>query len=394
MKKKLIIALVTVGLVGAGFAGYKVFGTGGDRARLTDAEIEAEPFVGVTTDGKVAQNLFPLKVTGVSTAALQNTAAAFIASLTAEQKKATLFDVEALEWRKWSNVDDYTRAGTNLVSMTEAQRTAAWAMIDAFLSDQGMTEIRNAMKLNYTEGELLKQTERFNENLYWVTIMGTPDPVKPWGFQIDGHHVAINFFVLGDQLSITPAFMGAEPPVAPKGTKYAGLGAFQAKQDMGLAFAQTLTAAQLKTAVLSPDKTKDDMIASAFGDNAKIPETGLLVSDMTPLQKTAFMNLIKLWADDMEAGHAAVWLADIFQHLDKTRFAWIGKTDAKAVFYYRIYSPVILIEFDHELPKPLANVEGYASDIPTRNHIHAIVRTPNGNDYGKDWLRQHLLTSH
>ncbi|MCE2457847.1 MAG: hypothetical protein J4G14_08535 [Dehalococcoidia bacterium] len=26
---------------------------------------------------------------------------------------------------------------------------------------------------------------------------------------------------------------------------------------------------------------------------------------------------------------------------------------------------------------------------PTRNHIHTVVRTPNGNDYGKDLLRQH-----
>jgi hypothetical protein len=28
--------------------------------------------------------------------------------------------------------------------------------------------------------------------------------------------------------------------------------------------------------------------------------------------------------------------------------------------------------------------------VPTRQHIHTIVRTPNGNDYGKDLLRQHL----
>jgi hypothetical protein len=27
---------------------------------------------------------------------------------------------------------------------------------------------------------------------------------------------------------------------------------------------------------------------------------------------------------------------------------------------------------------------------PSREHIHSVVRTPNGNDYGKDLLRQHL----
>lgn len=28
---------------------------------------------------------------------------------------------------------------------------------------------------------------------------------------------------------------------------------------------------------------------------------------------------------------------------------------------------------------------------PTREHIPTVVRTPNGNDYGKDLLRQHYL---
>jgi hypothetical protein len=53
------------------------------------------------------------------------------------------------------------------------------------------------------------------------------------------------------------------------------------------------------------------------------------------------------------------------------------------VFYYRIHSPVILIEFDHQRGVALR------SDKPSRNHIHTVVRTPNGNDYGKDLLRLH-----
>jgi hypothetical protein len=29
--------------------------------------------------------------------------------------------------------------------------------------------------------------------------------------------------------------------------------------------------------------------------------------------------------------------------------------------------------------------------VPYKEHIHAVIRTPNGNDYGKDLLRQHYL---
>jgi hypothetical protein len=65
-------------------------------------------------------------------------------------------------------------------------------------------------------------------------------------------------------------------------------------------------------------------------------------------------------------------------------------------FYYRILSPVILVDFDHQ------SVIIYDNDTPSRDHIHTMVRTPNGNDYGKDLLRQryaeldhsHPMTAH
>ena len=50
----------------------------------------------------------------------------------------------------------------------------------------------------------------------------------------------------------------------------------------------------------------------------------------------------------MDDGHARVQMEEVRAHLDRTWFAWIGETDADSVFYYRIHSPVILIEFDHQ----------------------------------------------
>ncbi len=92
----------------------------------------------------------------------------------------------------------------------------------------------------------------------------------------------------------------------------------------------------------------------------------------------------------MKEGHARVRMEDIKKHVNNTWFAWIGKTDKDAVFYYRIHSPVVLIEFDHQGP---VGIKGQGREA-TRNHIHTIVRTPNGNDYGKDLLKQHLEKHH
>ena len=57
-----------------------------------------------------------------------------------------------------------------------------------------------------------------------------------------------------------------------------------------------------------------------------------------------------------------------------------------AVFYYRIHSPVILIEFDHQRP---AGLRQLPARRPMQQHMHVVMSTPNGNDYGKDLLRQH-----
>ena len=86
----------------------------------------------------------------------------------------------------------------------------------------------------------------------------------------------------------------------------------------------------------------------------------------------------------MDDGHANVKMEEVRAKLDRTYFAWIGGTSDADAFYYRIHSPVVLIEFDHQTPVALPGPR-----VPGKVHIHTVVRTPNGNDYGKDLLRQH-----
>lgn len=100
------------------------------------------------------------------------------------------------------------------------------------------------------------------------------------------------------------------------------------------------------------------------------------------------LHVIETYVNRMRSGHAQVRLEEVTRHLSDTVFAWIGACDDDAVFYYRVLSPVILIEFDHQRGIALDD------DQPTRKHIHTVVRTPNGNDYGKDLLRQHYALHH
>jgi hypothetical protein len=186
---------------------------------------------------------------------------------------------------------------------------------------------------------------------------------------------------------MTPHFAGSEPVIATSG-KFKGTSVLQDEQNRGLAFVNTLDEGQRARAILSAEKKQNNNLTEAWKDNAVVPQAGIMAAELSDAQRRQLVDLIALYVGNMDDGHAKVKMSDVQKHLLTTSFAWIGKTDPSAVFYYRIQSPVILIEFDHQRPANL-RLPGTDTNAPNHEHIHVIVRTPNGNDYGKDVLRQH-----
>ena len=364
-----------------------------ERFRKMSAEYErkglAQPFKGITADGTVEPGLFPVQATGASTAAVRAAAERFLASLTEAQRGRTMFAVDDPEWRKWMNQHFYVRQGVSFQEMTEAQRKAGFGLLEAALSPRGMRLTRDIMRLNETLAELTGDHQFLGEWLYYFTVMGKPSATDPWGFQLDGHHAIVNYFVLGDQVVMTPYFTGSEPVIATSG-KYKGVTILQQEQDQGLAMLQGLDADRRAKAILNPDKTRNYNLTEAFQDNVVLDYAGARAAEFTAAERNQLLDLVELYVGNMDAGHARVKMDEVKRHIAETRFAWIGGADAASVYYYRVHSPVILIEFDHQQP---ANLRRFAKDPdqPTRQHIHCVVRTPNGNDYGKDLLRQHYL---
>jgi hypothetical protein len=403
-------------------------------------------FKGLTTDGTIVPDLFAIHSTGVSTAATVAAATAFIATLTDAQKSETLYDVTADQWLNWSNIHNFPRKGLQLMDMSAIQQKATLALLQAGLSARGLKTSNNIRKLNHVAGRLLGQLDQFDEGRYFTTIMGTPSATEPWGWQFQGHHLVLNYFVLGDQVVITPTFMGSEPTVGyyDDGTK---IELFTDELAAGVAMIKTLTADQQKVAITAATKAGTVNTTEAGKDNVLLPYAGIKASELTTAQQTQLLALADLFISNMDEGHAAVKMAEIKSKLDDTYFAWQGPTTDDAAFYFRIQSPVICIEFDCEGGGPASgSVEaalvpgnatktgvvsgnaqggaqpngsggpggappsggpggpgGDASGTPggatsgggggSRNHIHSVVRTPNGNDYGFDLLKEHLAAS-
>jgi len=348
----------------------------------------AQPFKGITAEGTVVPGLFPIKKTGAPTRSIREAAEDFLGSLNPEQRAKTLFPVDTVEWRKWSNIHrTLMRHGTALFEMNDGQRDRAFTLLRESLSTQGFETARDVMRLNETVMEMTGKLDEYGEDLYWLSIMGTPCAAEPWGWQIDGHHLNINYLVLGDQIVMTPAFLGSEPVYAQSG-KYAGTRAFKVEEERGLAVIRALSAEQRNKAVLSLDLPRE-LFTSAFRDNFELRYEGIHYDELSSSQHDLLLRLVEVHVGRIRPGHAQIKMEEVKRHLRETTFAWMGGVEEDSVFYYRVHSPVIIVEFDHQRGVAFPQYEK-----PYRDHIHIVVRTPNGNDYGKDLLRQHYGQSH
>ncbi len=363
---------------------------------LVDAQ-SLTPYVGVTATGEPIYGLFSIDPEkGASNADLVREAKEFLAALTPEQRNKATFPVDDPEWRRWSNTSSYVREGLGFNELTASQREKAFDLMRTAFSAKGFALSRDIMRLNHHLGELTNNPARYSEWFYYLSFMGEPSETEPWGWQLDGHHLVVNYFVLGNQVVLSPLFTGSEPVIAESG-RFEGLSIMEPERDKAYAVYASLTDEQKQAAELEPEDMDPEMGGRSFGrgsiqhlmDNAVIPYRGVMVKDMTDEQRALVIDLIGEFVSFNREVHARVKMEEVMAYIDETYFGWdtwdasLGRED---MFFFRIQSPVIIIEFDHEGAISLPNAR---SDIPIREHIHTVVRTPNGNDYGMDLLRQH-----
>ncbi|MFZ2064636.1 MAG: DUF3500 domain-containing protein [Xanthobacteraceae bacterium] len=357
------------------------------------------PFKGITADGNIVPGLFSLRPESAPTRDILQAASALLARLSSEQREVVCLPLESRERELWQNsIARYERFGLRLDEVSGGLKEAAMAVVRSSLSAAGYQKARNLMKLNAFLGELVGAPKLLGEWSYQLHIYGEPSLTEPWGWQLTGHHLIITCFVLGVQMTLTPTFMGAEPKYADAG-KYAGLVAFEDEERLGLKFARNLSAEQKAKAIFSdsllPDRLPPGrhqgfdglMLAARQKNNAIIPYEGVRGAELDPRQRQALLDLTQCYLSTLPPGPLTARMSDVERHFAETHFCWAGGLGDESPFYYRIQSPVVMIEFDHQNGVVLNNPE------PQKFHVHTIVHTPNGNDFGMDLLRLHYETS-
>jgi hypothetical protein len=360
-----------------------------------------DPFVGITEAGQPRRGLYSLTDTGERPREAVAAAMAYLDELAPYQLTLAQLPMDSPDWRLWTNaIPTWNPKGMRLERLDAALRSLALRVIEASLSPAGYALVRSAMQLNGALGELVDDyRDTLTEFNYWFTVFGDPGSGEPWGWQLMGHHLDLHHVFVDSQVTFAPVFIGAEPTVAVSGT-YEGVRALDKETQRGLDLRRALSQDQeqdfLLSATLSPEDLPDELagpwngrhVGAAGRDNLVLPPEGIEVSRLTRDQRDLLVDLLRVYLDRMPTAHADAKLDQLLRHLDETRFVWRGGHDDIAPFYYRVHSPVLLVEYDNHPGVFLGN------EAPARFHVHTIVREPNGNDYATDLLAQHYALHH
>ncbi|WP_258804564.1 DUF3500 domain-containing protein [Pseudarthrobacter sp. NS4] len=357
-----------------------------------------QAFTGITSDGVRREGLYPLTAARpgeeAPTAEMVAAAGKLLGAVTAEQKRRLCYAVDAPEWQSWANPEFMQHdTGLRLDEMDPPVRDAALALVEAGLSAEGYELVRNLMRINGFLGDLVELPLLMNEFSYNVALYGEPSETEPWGWQIFGHHAALNCLVAGTQLVISPVFMGAEPDMIDDGP-HKGVKVF--KERIGLArqlmaaLPEDLRAqATVYREMVDPAMPEGRIhpgderhLGGCFQDNRVIPYEGIRVADMPAEARVVLDAVVDDFIAYLPDGPRAARRREIQERYTESFFSWIGGWKGEEAFYFRLQSPVVVLELDHHTGVFLSN------DEPAPFHMHTVVRTPNGNDYGRELVKQ------
>lgn len=354
-----------------------------------------DPFTGITTEGRPQTGLFGLRSDDAPNAAAIDAVSALMTMLTPNQKASMHFPADSNQRRNWQNTELYVEThGLRLDEHPMEIREAVMEVLRASMAPKGYEMSRDVMRLNGFLGELTGLPLVLGEWSYIFCLFGNPSRDAPWGWQLFGHHLCLNCFLLDEQMVLTPAFMGAEPTHGDDG-RYGGIHLFEDEERLGLSLMRSFSKTEQAQALVAKSMMGGDLpegrrhfadnlhLGGAYQDNRIVPYEGLRADAISKHQQRDLLDLAEAYLVTLPDGPRAAKMAEIEHHLSDTHFCWIGGTTEDNAFYYRIQSPVTFIEFDHHTGVFLTN------DEPARFHVHTIVRTPNGNDYGMDLLRLH-----
>jgi hypothetical protein len=302
----------------------------------------------------------------------------FLAGLDANQRGKATFPFNSDERMNWHYIPK-ERKGLPLREMTPYQKHLASALLAAGLSQTGYIKAVTIMSLE----EVLRIMENDsgevrNPEKYYFSVFGTPSDAGTWGYRVEGHHLSQNYTVVKGEAIDGPSFFGANPAQIRQGPRK-GLRTLAGEDDLGTELIRALNEHQQRVAIVDPNAYKDIVTAASRKAALQGQPSGLSASTMSARQFDALMALMEEYAHNLPGELAESRIAQINEAGRNIYFAWSGGINRGDPHYYRVQTPLFLIELD--------------DTQDDANHIHSVWRDVT-RDFGQDLLQQHYEANH
>jgi len=326
--------------------------------------------------GVLAAGVAARELAGNATTDIVSAGQKFLAGLGKEQQSQATIPFDDKERLNWHYIPR-ERKGLPYKSMTSQQRELANSLMASGLSPEGLQKARGIQRLEDVLRAESGSSIR-DPGLYYVSIFGTPDEKRDWGWRMEGHHLSLNFTLRGDHVvSSTPLFMGANPATVHEGPQK-GTRVLAKEEDLGRTLLHTFSG-PLREKVMINVSAPADIVTGASQRAQMGAPVGVSMREMNTAQSKMLTELIEVYAHRLHKELAdEEWAKLRAAGLENIHFAWAGGSEPGQPHYYRIQGPTFVVEYD--------NTQDNA------NHIHTVWRDFD-HDFGLDPLRAHYLTS-
>lgn len=267
------------------------------------------------------------------------------------------------------------RPGVRLDALNDTQRTLVFELLKVSLSDLGYQEVRQIISLESLLAEMEDNPEFRDPLKYSIVFYGHPIKDDVWSWIFQGHHLVLNFTNVGEELSMSPRFLGASPMHVHDGP-LKGQRTLSAEMDRAFDLLESLDEAQIDKAIIREEAFLDIVSGTAI-EVAQFEKAGLAAFEMSTPQKAILKELIYAYLDILPMDIAVKRMERLGSNsFDEIVFGWAGSIQKDEPYYYRIQGMDFLIEFDCVF-----------GDI---NHVHTVWRDFK-NDFGRDLIKAHRL---
>jgi hypothetical protein len=306
-------------------------------------------------------------------------AVVFLKALDKDQLEKAQLSFEDLTRTDWHFLPGamWPRAGVQLAELNPSQKELCFKLLKSHLSEEGYEKVLRIIDLENVLAEISGNTDFRDPEKYNIVFYGDPANDEKWAWSFEGHHISLQFTIVGDNISYTPRFLGASPAIIKEGERKGERTLFE-EEDVGLKLINALNPDQKKKAIFQNESIIDIVTANA-SEVSPLKSVGIKAGALNQEQQQILKELLHVYLSSLPEASAAKRHENLKnEEFGEIYFGWAGAVKIDEPHYYRIQGKSFLIEFD--------NTQSNA------NHIHTVWRDFEG-DFGRDIIREHYQNS-